>query len=304
MRIARVAAFALTTTAAFAQFGGKPGEAVIYLLSSKGNQTFDAVPATTANTPAAAAKFEVLDPFKLKESSPGDDFPQLKIYFMHRDPDDVFQLIVQDDVTAVPHHVYLTTFKIFVTKGTRRDYGYDFEQPRDFTPGGYTTFLKFADLGPNLSMGGDLYVLGWSNNDARPPLNISPPNTPGPAVPPGKTGTELVVDFAVLPPLQPWTPARLKYPGANWPDGVDFKFLEDDPIQGNVTQQLRLKPGRKTPNARIRGNTHFYVLQGTVVLTPSGGGRPITLKPDTYVYIPNGFAFTLSNPRTSLLGGL
>jgi mannose-6-phosphate isomerase-like protein (cupin superfamily) len=112
----------------------------------------------------------------------------------------------------------------------------------------------------------------------------------------------MVVDAAVLPPFVPWTPARLKYPNAGWQDGIDYKLVEADPVNGNVTSQLRLKPGKRTPNIRIRGNTHFYVLAGSVTLAPSGGGRPVVLSPNTYVYIPDGYAFTLANPRSTLVG--
>jgi len=303
MRGTGLALLALWAGPAPAQFGQKPGEAAVYLLTSKGDQTFVPVSAATANAPAAAAKFQVLDPFKLTpETVANYDLPMLKIIFMHREKDDVFQMIVQDDTGPFPHHVYLTTFKMFVIKGVRRDYGYSWEAPRDFTAGSYTTFLGYADLGPNLSMDGELHVLGWTNNDFKPPLVLTPDNFPGSTVPVGKTGTELVVDFAVLPPFVPWTPLRLKYPGAGWEDGIDYKFLEADTGRGCVAAQLRLKPGKRTTNFRIRGNTHFYVLHGPLTLTPAGGGQPIVLGSNTYVYIPDGYAFSLANPRSTLLG--
>ena len=288
---------------ALAQFGQKPGEAIVYLITSKGDQVMEAVPVSSANPPDVTSRFEVKDPFRLTpERVIGADLQMLKIYFMHREPHDVFQMIVQDETAPFPHHVYLTTFKIFVLKGSRRDYGYSWEAPRDFSAGSFTTFLKYADLGPNLSLDGDLLVLGWTNNDFRPPLVLTPPNFPGGAVPVGKTGTELVVDFAVLPPFEPWAPMRLKYPDAGWQDGIDYKFLEADPVAGNVTSQLRLKPGKSTPNIRIRGATHFYVLAGSLRLTPSGGGPQVVLPSNTYVYIPDGYAFTLANPRSAPVG--
>ena len=145
----------------------------------------------------------------------------------------------------------------------------------------------------------DVTVIGWSPLGVRPPLVITPPNTPGPAVPPGKTGTELLFDFAVLPGLKEWTPLRLKYPAGLWSDGMDLKFLETDPVAGNTTQMMRLRPGRKTPAYRMRGNTHLYVLEGNLTLTPAGGA-PVRLQRNDYAFIPDGFAFTLTNTRVGL----
>jgi mannose-6-phosphate isomerase-like protein (cupin superfamily) len=300
LRLARYALLLSTVGIACAQFGGRPGDVVIYTVTSKGDQGLELVPPAYQNPATALSRFEHFPAFS-KTGTPPLGFPMLNILFLHKDPDDVFQVIVQDDDVAVPHHLYLTTFKIFVIKGMRRDYGYSTEEPRDFTTAGYTTFLQQADLGPNQSMGGKLYVLGWSPNDLTPPLITTEPDVPGPAVPPGKTGTQLIVDFAVLPGLQPWTPLRIKYPTATWQDGVDLKFLESDPIAGNVSSMLRLKPGRRTQPFRIHGNTHFYVLEGSVTMTPVGGA-PITLKPNDYAYLPDGLAYTLSNPRAGLPG--
>jgi mannose-6-phosphate isomerase-like protein (cupin superfamily) len=306
LRLAR-SVFALTALAsatvgtACAQFGGRPGDVVVYTLTSKGDQSFEQVASSYQNPAATLTRFEHF-PASSKVGAPPIGFPMLNILFLHKDQDDVFQMIVQDDVVPVPHHLYLTTFKIFVTQGSRRDFGYSTEQPRDFTTAEYTTFLEGADLGPNQSMGGKLYVLGWTHNDLTPPLIMSTPDVPGPAVPPGKTGTQLVVDSAVIPGLQPWTPLRITYPAATWQDGVDLKFLENDPVAGNTTSMLRLKPGRRTQAFRIHGDTHFYVLEGNITLTPVGGA-PIVLKPNDYAFLPDGLAYTLSNTRAGLPGG-
>jgi hypothetical protein len=281
-----------------AQFGGHPGDVVVYTVTSKGDQSYEQVPATYVNSPAVLSRFEHFYTFS-KTGSPPLGFPMLNIIFLHKAPDDVFQMIVQDDVVPVPHHLYLTTFKIFVTQGMRRDFGYSTEQPRDFTTAEYTTFLQDADLGPNQSMGGLLYVLGWTHNDLTPPLIATAPNVPGPAVPPGKTGTQLVVDSAFIPGVNAWTPLRITYPSQVWQDGVDAKYMEADPVAGNTSTLLRLKPGRKTAAFRIHGDTHFYVLEGSTLLTPVGGA-PIILNKDDYAFLPDGLAYTLTNARTGL----
>lgn len=298
MKFSRLSLIALVAGTACAQFGGRPGDAVVYLISSKGDQGFEAVPSGYVNPALATSRFQTLSVPKLPITDV-IDFSMLHIQTIHTDPDDVFQMIIQDNDVAAPHHLYQTTFKIFVIEGLRRDYGYDSELPRDFTTGGYTTFLKNADLGPNLAMGAKLMVLGWTNSDIRPPIIASPANTRGPAVPPGKTGTQLIVDLAVLPGLNAWSPLRLKYPTVGFTDGTDIKFIEKDPVAGNVTQLLRLRPGRKAPAFRMHGNTHFYVVQGGLTLTPVGG-KPILLQANDYAYIPDGLAFTLLNSRTGL----
>ena len=295
-------ALVLGAVSGFAQFGGRPGDAVVYLVTSKGDQTFDAV-ASNYQVPASArANFQKMFAPAVVPEAPFPDIPALKIAFLHVEPDDVFQVILQDDTAVFPHHLYLTTFKIFTVSGTRRDYGNTDEQPREFTTGGFTTFLKQADLGPNESQGGLLTVLGWTNTALRPPFIETPRNQLGPAVPAGKTGTELVVDFAVFPVFEPWQAVGKQFAG-NWLDGIDLKFLERDPVAGSTARQLRMRPGRTTPQFRMRGNTHFYVLQGNITMTPFGGGTPLTFGPNDYAFIPDGYAFSLNNDRQSLIPG-
>ena len=87
------------------------------------------------------------------------------------------------------------------------------------------------------------------------------------------------------------------------PKDEHLQFLETDPVHGNTTQQFRMRPGRTTPTFRILGNTHFFVLEGQVTMTPVAGRGPITLKPNDYAYLPDGYAFSLTNARQSAIGG-
>jgi len=79
-------------------------------------------------------------------------------------------------------------------------------------------------------------------------------------------------------------------------EGVDLKFIEEDPELRSTIQLIRLRPGKSTPLFTIPGATHMFVLEGQVDITPAGG-TPSTLKQNWYAFVPNGFAISLSNPK-------
>jgi mannose-6-phosphate isomerase-like protein (cupin superfamily) len=295
-RIVALTCAVAAVPALFAQFGGKPGDAVIYIIGSKGNGSFGVVPSSTINPASVASRFEMIDPVTLPKTPASDFFPSLLLQVLHDESDDKFQLVNDTINETALHHVYLITFKVFTLKGLNRQSGDVGEDPVDIVPNLFTSFRQGMDLGPNTPQEQTQFLI-WTGRPQKLPFVPVPRGQRGPYNPPGETGNQVLLDGTIFPILLPWKPLARSSPGVGWPDGVESKFLESDPLEGSVAQMIRLKPGRRTPKFRINGATHFYVLEGRVRLTPAGG-TPIIVKADQYCYLPAGFAFTLENLRT------
>ncbi|HEY3132562.1 MAG TPA: hypothetical protein VGL91_24145 [Acidobacteriota bacterium] len=279
---------AFAVTVALGEFGGRPGDVVIYLITTKGQMDFQTVPPGTTNDAATTANFKTLDTSKVPVAPP-DQFP-LRRQVLYEQPDELFQIGVDEENSVGKHRLFVVPVKIFVESGSIR--------PTPTTVGTSATYIIFpqgVDVENDIALETVKFLM-WAPK-AWP--FIAPTTSRGPAVPPGMTGFEFILStpgLIRLPFFIPWTGMRLIYPSGGWADGVDLKAIDQDPAAGNTTAILRLRPGRRTPLFRIAGNTHFYVLQGSVQLTPANAS-PITLSRDFYAFIPKNFAFRVSNPK-------
>ncbi|MBK9170597.1 MAG: hypothetical protein IPM24_24475 [Bryobacterales bacterium] len=278
---------------AAAQFGGRDGDVVVYVLSSKGSGEVRGAGATATNTAGALSRFEVIETATREVIPLGEGFPdEFTRQILHEEPDDLFQLVTQFEGLPGPHRIFLVSYKTFIINGLVRET--EFENV-DYTAGALTTLKKDVNFGPDLALD-TLEVLFWGNDSKFPAVEMVPLGVSGPAVPPGITGDELIFNLGRVPFFIPWKNMRRLEPGAGWGDGIDLKLVERDIEEGSTIHLLRLRPGARTPNFRIDGATHFFVLQGELRLTVPGAGE-FVMPPKHYAFIPPGLAVQGANLR-------
>ena len=277
-----------------AQYGGRPGDAVVYLVTSKGAQDFR-LPGRGATNPAALlSRFQRIDPATVPQTPLGEGFPEEFTHqIFHSEPDDLFQLITQYEGPAGPHRIFSYSLKTFITEGIVRETA--LTPPIDYTGASFTTLGKNIDFGPDAAID-TLKVLFWGPSNVFPNAVPVPQNVSGSAVPPGLTGDDVVLAAGVVPFFVPWQNMSRKFPGAGWMQGVDLKLIDSDNTVGDTINLMRLRPGTHTPVFQNSGATHLWVLQGTVTLNVPGSGTYV-MPPGQYAYLPQALAVTLTNNR-------
>jgi mannose-6-phosphate isomerase-like protein (cupin superfamily) len=287
------AAALMGSGAAWGQYGGRPGDAVIYFLTSKGAQDFKALPRTATNSAALLSRFERVDPSTIPLVPLGEGFPEgFRHQILHSESDDLFQLITQAEGDAGAHRIFVYSLKTFITAGIVRE-----TVPLiDYTGNAFTTLKKNVDFGPDLALQ-ELHVIFWGPSNVFPAITVVPQDVSGSDVPPGKTGDDVILDIGVAPFFLPWTPLLRKYPGAGWMSGVDLKLIDTDATTNNSSiQVMRMRPGTHTPLFSNSGSTHFYVMSGTVTLNVAGGASYL-VPAGQYAFLPPGLAVTVTNAR-------
>jgi hypothetical protein len=275
----------------WAQFGGRDGDVVLYLVSAKGKQDFQAVSPSVTNT---GGGFEVKDPFDQPMEPFGPDFPSESRRLLHAEVENNFMLIVQKENIMSPHQQAQDYAKVLIIHGMLRLFPGD-KPPIDAAAGFFAPFPATVDFGPNEALFEE-WVLLWTPAPFFPVVRKVDPDYASPVDPPGLTGVEYVYSLGTFTPLAPWKSLANRYPGDGWQDGIDLKLVEEDTNLGTTIQFLRMRPGRKTPPFRIPANTHLTVLSGSVELTPLNGITWV-MKPFQYAFLPNSYAITLANPK-------
>jgi hypothetical protein len=278
--------------AAFAQFGGRTNEVVLYLVNTKGNPAPQIVPSTTVNS---ATGFTVVDPTKVEPTPFGPDFPGEFYVNLHNEADDNFRYIIQKEGIVTPHNIFLGPAKLLIAEGMDRLLIPSQENPTDLTAGLYAPFPQGVDFGPEVPEV-EAHSFLWTPASVFPLLQLVDPSYRSPLDPPDKDGSQYVLSLGTFDALVQWIGWNVTYPNAGWPWGIDARTIETDSQLGATIRMLRLRPGKKTPTFKISGNTHLAVLSGSVQIVPSGGGQPVTLTKNQYAFIPNGYAVSLANP--------
>jgi hypothetical protein len=281
----------VTAAVAPAQFGGREGDAVIYVFSTKGAGEISVVPSTTTNT---ATGYEIRDPFLQPAEPFGPDFPGESRRLLHRETNDNFMMIVQQEGVQSDRQQFQEVTKALIIKGLLRLLPPG-REPIDAPAGFYATFPKSTDFGPNVPLLEELSFL-WTPFNGFPVILRAPDDFVGPVVPPGQIGIDLVVDLGKFVALERWIPLRQTYPNLGWQDGIDQKLIERDNTLQITVRQIRIRGGRQTPTFRINANTHLAVLQGSVQIAPANGPTT-TLTQFQYAFVPNNFAVRLTNPK-------
>ena len=300
-RISAVVLLALACAAgALAQYGGRVGDAVFYVVTAKGNPEFTAVAPTTINT---VKGFVTEDPSQLPDEPFGPDFPGESRRKMHEDSGDVFNLIVEREGIESPYQYLQGPIKVMVSQGLLRLYPPN-EPPVDTPIGFYAPFPNTIDFGPNRpNLPGT--ILFWTNFPGFPVAKVAPPGYHSPALPPEFTnGIDYLLSLGTFVGIVPWVSLQKLYPTGGWPEGIDRKLIEDDTNLGVRVQLFRLRPGRTTPMFKVAANMHIWILNGSVNITPAGG-QPTVLAntgcsepcPGTvYAFVPPGFSIRIQNP--------
>ncbi|HVV43613.1 MAG TPA: hypothetical protein VHC72_00360 [Bryobacteraceae bacterium] len=281
----------LAASMAMAQFGGRPGDVVIYAVTSKGSPEFHAVPANTVNTQAG---FQIVDTLSQPPAPFGDAFPGESYITLHSEDNDSFRYIIQKENIQTQHNTFAAAAKLLIAEGIDRLLIPN-KTPVDLTAGLYAPFPANVDFGPELPEM-EAHSFMWTASPTFPLLVPADPSYRSPLDPPGQTGSEYVLSLGSFDALVPWIGLNTTYPGQGWKQGIDVRTMETDAAAGVTVRMIRLRPGRATPPFVIDGNTHLAVLQGSVNLTPTSGGQAVTLTRFQYAFIPNGFAIVLSNP--------
>ena len=276
---------------AFAQFGGRTGDVIIYMVSAKGSPEFRVVPESTLN---GQSGFVIEDPNDMPREPFGPDFPSESRRKMHAETGDVFNAITQGENDESPHQQLQDTVKVFLADGILRLKPLN-QAPIDVTAGLYVPFPKGIDFGPNEAIFQGLYLM-WTPAPIFPVTLKADPAYRSPIVPSEYSNSiDYLIATGTFDALVPWVPVDTQYPGVGWKQGIDTRLIELDNQYGTKIQILRLRPGRTTPLFKIGANTHLWVLSGKVTITPANGASSV-MKKNIYAFVPPDFAFRLSNP--------
>jgi hypothetical protein len=292
-RFVPIVTLLVVASAAFAQFGGRAGDVVIYAVTYNGSGDFQTVLPTTTNTAENMAAFRVVD-LNTVPFTGSDPFP-LQRQVLYMTDKETFQIGTDFEGTIGLHRLVLYNVKIYEFEGITNPSGQLLGLPN--------TLIDFPlglDLQDDLAVQ-TLKVVTWFPG---PWPFIAVTDHPGPLTPPGLTGFQYLFSapgLVKVASLLSWQNLSVAYPGAGWQAGVDQKMLETDSSIGMTIRQIRVRPGTQTPPFRLGGHTHLFVLQGGVNITPAGGATSPMGK-YFYAYLPENFTVTLANPEP--LGGV
>jgi len=290
-RFANLAAAAAATlflcASSNAQFGGGPGDVVIYAVTYNGSGTLQALPPSTTNSAQANAAFKTV-PLASVPVVGSDPFPLARrVFYMTNS--ETFQVGTDVENTIGLWRLFVFPVKIFQIQGITNAVG-----PIVGRAPAFIYFPKGLDVVGDIA-DETLVVITWFPG---PWPFILVTDRAGPLRPPTESGFQYLFTtpgLVTLPSLLPWTPLPSQYPGAGWKEKTFTKLIEIDNSIGDTIQLLRLQPGTQTPIYKTAGHTHLFVLQGSVNITPAGGST-VHMNTQDYAYLPEGFAISLSNP--------
>lgn len=285
----------LAAIPAAAQFGGRPGDTVILVVTHHGPSEVRTAPPGTQNTAAQLSGFRAVDMAGLPLEEVVANFPGRKTQVARRDADDRFEMITQEENIPIPRTAILTPSKVFTMSGVIRNDNAGGKGPIYLIGGALVPFQQDVTIGSERSLS-EFKAIFWRPNASVAPFREVPADYIGPGDPPGLTGLEYQQSITKLPLFLLWEPIRKIDPAGGWPAGVDLKLLEHDATIPSTIRLLRLRPGRKTPEFRIAGRTHLFVLEGGAQVS-AAGGQSVRIGVNWHVYVPGGTVIRLSNPK-------
>jgi hypothetical protein len=287
-----VAAFALVAALpAVAQYGGRPGDVVIYMFTSKGTGAIQTAPKGTSNT---APGLQIINPDNIPRDPFPPEFPGEYRLLLHQEPDDVFEYLFETQDIIDPNTETTSVAKVLIGEGMLRisPIGEDsIDAPATF----YTEFPQFINIAPHGNTTTPYRLVFWTPGQNFPIAIPAPITFVSPVPPPGVSGPDYIVSLGVFPALIAWQGLNRVLPNAGWEQGIDAKVLGADTATNTTARIMRLRPGRISPPFSVSGNTHIIVLQGSVQIGPAGGASQ-TLTPWQYAFVPPGYNIALSNP--------
>jgi len=274
-----------------AQYGGSPGDTVMYVFTSKGSGAIQTLPLSTVNT---ASGLQIIDPSTVTPQPFPSDFDQETRVVLHEEDGDVFEFILENPDILDPNQELLYPAKVLIGQGLLRisppGEG-DIDAPATF----YTDFPLYSNVAPHYALNEPYKLVFWTPSLVFPVAIVVPESFVSPTTPAGESGADYIISLGVFPALIPWQGLNVTFPNSGWQQGTDAKTLERDNSLNTTTRLIRLRPGRQTPPFSFDGNTHILVLQGSVQIGPAGGTAQ-TLPSWQYAFVPPGYAISLSNP--------
>lgn len=287
-RLPAIAACLGFCAVANAQFGGRAGDVVFYMVTYNGSGEIQTLAPGATNPAASLAGIKITHYDDVPYSS-SEPFP-LQRKVMYTTSAETFQVGTDFENTIGLHRLNLFNVKILQLEGAINIIG-------NFV-GWANAFISLPlglDDGGDLSLA-DVTIITWFPG-AWPFIAVT--DKPGPyPCPPGTSGFTcfITIPNAIqLPGLAPWIALSGVYPAGRWPAGIDQKVLVQEP-NGVTIRQVRLRPGKQTPVIRTAGHTHLFVLQGAGAVTPAGGAT-LSMKKYDYTLLPENTAVVISNPR-------
>jgi hypothetical protein len=294
--LAAAIAYSLAATGAYAQWGGRQNEVVIFAFSKSAND-LRIVPGTSADS----GQLLIQNPFSLPATPLSSEFPAKQLRVLHNEPGDFFAYGIQVERINSPRQLRQHPGKILYLSGMFRDQnpGSVSQKPLDVTAGLYFPLIPGVAAGPDVSVDESHFLL-WTTAASAPAYVAVPDGTPSTVGGPGLTGAELEAVSGVAPFFVPWQNLRRRYPHDIWPDGMDVKVFDQDPVVGNTAMFIRLRPGKVTPTFIFSSNTHLFVLEGGAQLR-AGSGLPQAFPLNSYTFVPKDSALRIANPRVFTL---
>ena len=285
-------------SSAHGQWGGREHELVIFAFSKTAND-LRVVPGSFTNS----GQLTIINPLSLPETPLSPEFPAKRLRILHDEPGDFFAYGIHAERADSPRQLRQHPGKMLYISGMFRDQnpGSVSQRPLDVTAGLYFPMIPGVAAGPDVSLDESRFLL-WTTASSTAPYVAVPFDTKSSVGPPGLTGAELEAVSGVAPFFVPWQNLRRRYPQDNWPDGMDVKVFDQDPLVGNTAMLIRLRPGKVTPPFIFTGNTHLFVLEGSAQLgLRAGDGLPVGLPVNWYAFIPKDFALRIANARVFTL---
>jgi hypothetical protein len=273
-----------------AQYGGRPGDTVMYVFTAKGTGTIQTLPLATVNT---ASGLQLIDPSTVVPQPFPTDFDQESRVVLHKEDGDVFEFILENPDILDPNQELLYPAKVLIAQGLLRisppGEG-DIDAPATF----YTDFPLYSNVAPHYALNAPYSLVFWTPSLVFPVAIVVPETFVSPSTPKGESGADYIISLGVFPALIPWKGLDRTIPNAGWQQGTDSKTIERDDQLNTTARLIRLRPGRQTPPFSFDGDTHVLVVQGNVQIGPAGGTAQ-TLPSWQYAFVPSGYAITLSN---------
>lgn len=274
-----------------AQYGGRPGDTVMYVFTSKGSGTITTLPQSTVNK---ATGLQIINPATVTPQPFPSNFPGEDRVLLHNETGDTFEFLVETPDIVDPNTETIAPAKVLIGQGLLRisptGEG-DIDAPSTF----YTDFPQYINIAPHDALNAPYELIFWTPSQVFPIAMEVPTTFVSPVPPPGVSGPDYIVSLGKFPALTPWSGLQKLFPNSGWVQGTDLKVMETDTTLSTTARFVRIRPGRTTPPFSIDGNTHIVVMQGSVQIAPAGGA-PQTVPTLNYAFVPPGYAITLSNP--------
>src|SRR5512140_2228950 len=175
---------------ALAQYGGRDGDVVLYMVTAKGSDAVNVAPLNTTNS---GSGFVTLESLKLPLVPFGPDYAGEFFAVLHKEDGDAFRMILQKETILTPRSEVMGPGKLFIAEGLDRLIipGKD---PVDLPAGLYAPFPQGDDFGPEVPVF-TAHSFMWTPVSFFPLFQRRADDFLSPLNPPGLTGNEYILQL-------------------------------------------------------------------------------------------------------------